>query len=49
MTTKQFDPNWPFPQFNEEGVQLFAPDYDKPSPAAPTGWQLVDDMEEALL
>jgi hypothetical protein len=32
MTTKQFDPNWPFPQFNEDGVQLFAPGYDEPAP-----------------
>lgn len=42
--TKQFDPNWPFPQFNEDGVQLLPPDFDKPSPP----YNPFEDSEEAL-
>lgn len=25
--TKQFDPSWPFPQFDENGVQLLPSDF----------------------
>ena len=29
---KQYDPNWPFPQFDEEGVQLLPSDWDPEPP-----------------
>lgn len=45
MITKQFDPNWPFPQFDEEGVQLLPADIDEPSP--PVDW--MEEIGEALL
>lgn len=45
MTTKQYDPNWPFPQFDEDGVQLLPADWD-PKPA-PIDW--VKEVGEALL
>lgn len=44
MTTKQFDPSWPFPQFSEEGVQLLPADWD-PKPAV---YDPFAEAEEAL-
>lgn len=41
--TKQFDPHWPFPQFDEEGVQLLPPETDEP---VVKDWPW--DVEEAL-
>ncbi len=43
--TKQFDPNWPFPQFDEEGVQLLPPDIDVPNEP----YDFLADVGEALL
>lgn len=44
--TKQFDPSWPFPQFDEDGVQLLPPDFD---PATPEARDWPWDVEEGLL
>ncbi len=42
---KQFDPHWPFPQYDEEGNRLMPEDFDpKPTPKEWPG-----DIEEALL
>lgn len=29
---KQYDPNWPFPQFDEDGKQLLPPNWNKCQP-----------------
>lgn len=29
---KQYDPNWPFPQYDEDGKQLLPPDWNKKKP-----------------
>lgn len=29
---KQYDPNWPFPQYDENGRQLLPPNWGKPQP-----------------
>jgi hypothetical protein len=42
--TKQFDPHWPFPQFDEEGVQLLPAEFDPEPVAKDWPW----DIEEAL-
>ncbi len=54
MTNKQFDPSWPFPQFDEDGVQLLPPEFDqKPRyyAGAEHGWSWdgIADYDEALL
>ena len=41
--TKQYDPNWPFPQFNEDGVQLLPADWDP----TPTKYDPLEGAEEA--
>lgn len=43
---KQYDPTWPFPQYDEHGKQLLPVDWNKRQPK-----QRVDlsDAEEALL
>jgi hypothetical protein len=40
---KQYDPNWPFPQYDENGKQLLPPDWHKQTktPAYPA------DIEDA--
>ena len=43
--TKQFDPNWPFPQFDEDGVQLLPAEFDPKPVAQEWPW----DIEESLL
>lgn len=44
--TKQYDPNWPFPQYDEEGNQLLPEDWDS-KPKAEHEWPW--DIEEALV
>lgn len=29
---KQYNPNWPFPQYDEDGNQLLQPDWNKRQP-----------------
>lgn len=43
--TKQYDPNWPFPQYTEDGTKLLPADFD-PRPVDPE-WPW--DIEEALV
>jgi hypothetical protein len=43
--TEHYDPHWPFPQFNSEGVQLLPSDFD-PKPQS-VDWSL--EVGEALL
>lgn len=41
----EYDPNWPFPQFDEDGKQLLPPDWNKRQPkTAPD----MSDCEDAL-
>lgn len=41
---KQFDPHWPFPQFDEDGVQLMPSETHRAVPV-----DLYEDFGEALL
>lgn len=46
---KEFNPNWPFPQYDEDGRQLLPPGwFDKPTPAQRAA-EMLDDVGEALL
>lgn len=42
---KQYDPNWPFPQFDENGKQLLPPK----APRQSAYERACEDAEEALL
>lgn len=42
---KQYNPNWPFPQFDEDGVQLLPTDFDVEPVSQDYPW----DVEEALV
>jgi hypothetical protein len=44
--TKQYDPNWPFPQFDEDGVQLLPADFDM---APPPKYKWLEEAEDALM
>jgi hypothetical protein len=44
MQSKQFDPNWPFPQYDEEGNILWYPKEEKPVKDIYPG-----DVEDSLL
>ena len=43
---KQYDPSWPFPQFDEQGRQLLPADWNKRQPKTPVD---MSDWDEALL
>ena len=45
MTTKHFDPFWPFPQYTEEGVQLLPEDFMDQE----TVLEMIEDVGEALV
>lgn len=45
MTEKQFDPKWPFPQYDEEGKQLWPKEWEKKQPVDNVPW----DVEECML
>jgi hypothetical protein len=45
-TRKQFDPNWPFPQYDENGKRLLPPDWNKRQPKQS---DYPSDIEDALL
>jgi len=42
---KQYDPSWPFPQYDEEGKQLLPENFGKKQPIN----HYPDDLEESLL
>lgn len=39
---KQYDPNWPFPQYDENGKQLLPPNWNKRQPKVD-----LEDCEDA--
>ena len=41
---KQYDPTWPFPQYDENGKQLLPPDWNKRQPKRQPD---MTDVEEA--
>lgn len=41
---KQYDPNWPFPQFDEDGKQLLPADWSKRQPKPKVD---LEDCEDA--
>lgn len=41
---KQYDPNWPFPQFDENGKQLLPPNWNKRQPKPKVD---LEDCEDA--
>jgi hypothetical protein len=45
---KQYNPAWPFPQFDEQGKQLLPADWNQRQPK-PKPYDAVRDVEEALL
>lgn len=46
---KEFNPNWPFPQWDEDGKRLLPPGWnDKPTRAQECE-RLADEVGEALL
>ena len=45
---KQYDPNWPFPQYDENGKIIMPPPEPRTSEAQ-RRWNQVADLEEALL
>ena len=48
-TMKEFNPHWPFPQFDEDGRQLLPADwFKKPTPAQAVA-EMIDNFGEALL
>jgi hypothetical protein len=48
-TMKEFNPNWPFPQYDEDGNRLLPLGWqDKPT-AAQRAQELADEVGEALL
>ena len=42
---KQYDPNWPFPQYDEDGKQLLPPDWNKKKKPVPA--LDLDEFEDA--
>jgi hypothetical protein len=42
---KEYNPNWPFPQFDEDGKQLLPPDWNKRKPEPKVD---LKDCEDAL-
>lgn len=48
-TRKEFDPNWPFPQYDENGKQLLPPDWGKRPTRAQEQQRMLEDVGEALL
>lgn len=48
-TMKEFNPNWPFPQYDEDGNRLLPTGwFDKPTPAQAVA-EMIDNFGEALL
>jgi hypothetical protein len=46
---REFNPHWPFPQYDEDGNQLLPPSWqDKPT-AAQRAQELANEVGEALL
>jgi len=43
---KQYDPHWPFPQYDEQGKQLMPPGWNKKQPKPRVD---LSDVEEALM
>lgn len=43
---KQYDPTWPFPQYDEQGRQLLPANWNQKQPKRQVD---VSDLEEALL
>ena len=43
---KEYNPHWPFPQFDDNGKQLLPPDWNKRQPK-PSPYP--EDIEDALL
>ena len=41
---KQYDPNWPFPQYDEDGKQPLPPDWTKKKPVPALD---LDEFEDA--
>ncbi len=44
---KQYDPNWPFPQYDEHGKQLLPANWNKRQPK-PNPYDALEDVEEAM-
>jgi hypothetical protein len=44
--SKEYDPNWPFPQYDEDGKQLLPANWNKRQRKQPVD---LSDVEEALL
>jgi hypothetical protein len=42
---RQYNPNWPFPQFDEDGEQLLPEGWNKPQPKPEVN---LEDYEDAL-
>lgn len=48
-TRKEYNPYWPFPQYDEQGRQLLPADWDKKPTRAEEQQRMLDDVGEALL
>ena len=49
QSRKEYDPNWPFPQYDESGKQLLPADWNKKQSKAEEQQRMLDDVGEALL
>jgi hypothetical protein len=48
-TMKEFNPHWPFPQYDDDGRQLLPPGFNaRPTPAQRAA-ELIDNVGEAML
>jgi len=46
---KEYDPLWPFPQYDENGKQLLPADWNKKPTRAQEQDRMLEDVGEALL
>lgn len=46
---KEFNPHWPFPQYDEDGNRLMPPGWNIKPTAAQLEQEMIDEIGEALL